>query len=203
MTAKSKASQRASAYLNAARGPAQAAPVAATGPIERAVASMSRPGLAVTIATPAERADAMNAAGPMPGPASAILSVVSATATYHTLRSGAWGVRVIGTPWVSPGDRIEVTKRDGSRTVETINRVFWSEDQTHICSIVGAVKVAPRKRGRGGWRPAAPPVAAPPAAAPPARQPVARPPLPADRSCDYGDGADLVAEILAGAGGAP
>jgi hypothetical protein len=45
--------------------------------------------------------------------------------TYTKLRSGSWGVRIVGsTP--TPGTAVNVSKKDGTVKQETIAKVVWS-----------------------------------------------------------------------------
>jgi hypothetical protein len=55
------------------------------------------------------------------------------TATYTKLQSGNWGVRVRGE--IEAGDRITVTKKDGTTKVETIERVLWTGNGVSLCAI--------------------------------------------------------------------
>ena len=56
------------------------------------------------------------------------------TPCYARLPDGTWGVRVEG-PAPRPGAFVRVTKRDGSSKLEVIQRVVWTEGETHLCSI--------------------------------------------------------------------
>lgn len=54
--------------------------------------------------------------------------------TYANLKSGNWGVRVIGeTP--RPGQNVTVTKKDGGTKTEVIAQVLWQGDGVALCSI--------------------------------------------------------------------
>lgn len=68
-------------------------------------------------------------------------------ASYTKLKSGAWGVRVLGT--VQQGQSVTVTKKDGGTKEETVKTVIWSgqkEGQTiTLCAI--ARRQAPRRSG--------------------------------------------------------
>jgi hypothetical protein len=44
--------------------------------------------------------------------------------TWTKLRSGEWGVRVSGR--IAEGDQVEVARKDGTTSVETVRRVLWS-----------------------------------------------------------------------------
>jgi hypothetical protein len=57
------------------------------------------------------------------------------TATYTKLKSGAWGLRIVGSFRVQAGDRVTVSKRDGSKKEETVGAVLWSGDGVVLCSI--------------------------------------------------------------------
>ena len=54
-------------------------------------------------------------------------------ATYTKLKSGAWGVRVTGS--VAKGDRVTVTKKDGSTKIEIVEAVVWSGNGVSVCAI--------------------------------------------------------------------
>lgn len=58
----------------------------------------------------------------------------TASASYNKLRDGSWGIKVQGS--AKPGDRITVTKRDGSSKVETVDKVVWSGNGVAICSVI-------------------------------------------------------------------
>lgn len=53
--------------------------------------------------------------------------------TYTKLRSGSWGVR--STERLSAGQRVTVTKKDGTTKVETIDRVIWTDGTVSLASI--------------------------------------------------------------------
>lgn len=61
-------------------------------------------------------------------------------ATYTKLRSGDWGIRVVGDK-PSVGMTISVKKRSGDAKSETVDKVIWSgtDDKTgakiHLCAI--------------------------------------------------------------------
>ena len=55
--------------------------------------------------------------------------------TYTKLKSGAWGLRIVGSWRVLAGDRVTVSKKDGSRKEETVGAVLWSGDGVMLCSI--------------------------------------------------------------------
>lgn len=57
------------------------------------------------------------------------------SATYQKLRSGEWGVRVVGAK-PREGDQVTVKKKDGTTKVETIAKVvFTGEHNVHICAV--------------------------------------------------------------------
>lgn len=53
--------------------------------------------------------------------------------TYTKLNNGSWGVRVRGT--ATKGQKVTVTKKDGTTKTETIAAVLWSGDGVSLCSI--------------------------------------------------------------------
>lgn len=53
-------------------------------------------------------------------------------ATFTKLRSGDWGVK--GTSLAS-GQAVTITKRDGSTSTVTIDRIIWTESDVSIASI--------------------------------------------------------------------
>ena len=87
------------------------------------------------------------------------------TATYTKLKSGAWGLRIVGNIRVQSGDRVTVSKKDGSRKEETVGAILWSGDGVMLCSIesTGSLRreflaaAYPSTHGPGA-RPAAPAV---------------------------------------------
>ena len=73
--------------------------------------------------------------------------------TFTKLKSGSWGLRVVG-PAPVAGSRVEVEKRDGSRSSVTVARVIWSapDGQTHLCAIVDErAQAAPARSDPGPW----------------------------------------------------
>lgn len=74
----------------------------------------------------------------------------TASATYTKLRSGEWGIRVMGR--VAAGDRVTVKKQSGESKVETIGSVVWSGQGVTLCSIARAA-ASPRREDcrRYGW----------------------------------------------------
>lgn len=75
-------------------------------------------------------------------------------ATFTKLKSGAWGVRVLGTH--HPGAEVAVRKRDGSVQTVTLDRQLWQgEGGVSLWTIVSTARTAPaprRQRGDGGPR---------------------------------------------------
>jgi len=68
--------------------------------------------------------------------------------TYAKLNTGAWGVRA--TSPVKQGDRVTVTKKDGQRKTETIDRVLWTDGVgVWLCAISAAVTRKPYGSGHG------------------------------------------------------
>lgn len=60
---------------------------------------------------------------------------MTAGATYTKLKSGDWGLRVEGR--ASPGDRVEVRKKDGTRKYEVVDKVIWTGNGISLCTIEG------------------------------------------------------------------
>jgi len=54
--------------------------------------------------------------------------------TFAKLRSGAWGIR--STSPLTPGERVEVRRRDGSRSAVTVDRVVWAGGGVWLAAIV-------------------------------------------------------------------
>jgi len=79
--------------------------------------------------------------------------------TYTKLKNGSWGLRVQGA--AAKGDKVTVTKKDGSTKVETISAVLWSGEGVTLCaiapsapsSVAGAVRSAFKKPNTGRLRP--------------------------------------------------
>lgn len=72
------------------------------------------------------------------------------TNTYTKLKSGNWGIRA--TRSVSEGDRVTVTKRDGTTKFETIAKIVWTDGTSAwLCAI--APSPAPVPRPRRAFRP--------------------------------------------------
>lgn len=55
-------------------------------------------------------------------------------ATYKKLKNGGWGIIVEGSP--KEGDKLTVTKKDGSTKAEIVKDILWAGDGKSICSIV-------------------------------------------------------------------
>jgi hypothetical protein len=91
------------------------------------------------------------------------VNLTANTATYTKLKSGAWGLRIVGSFRVQAGDRVTVSKKDGSKKEEAVGAVLWSGDGVVLCSIesTGSVRreflaaAYPSTHGPGA-RPAAP-----------------------------------------------
>lgn len=68
------------------------------------------------------------------------------TATYTKLKSGDWGIRVIGA--ISPGSLVVVTKKDGRQKDEVVDKVLFRDSAQNVtlCSI----KQRESKRGSCG-----------------------------------------------------
>jgi hypothetical protein len=56
-----------------------------------------------------------------------------ATASYTKLKSGEWGVRIVGT--ASAGQTITVTKKDGTSKQETITKIVWSGNGITLAAV--------------------------------------------------------------------
>lgn len=55
-------------------------------------------------------------------------------ATFAKLRTGAWGIRT--TKAVAEGDRVQVTKKDGSTKIETVQKIIWTDGTAvWLCAI--------------------------------------------------------------------
>ena len=78
--------------------------------------------------------------------------------TYTKLKTGAWGLRVVGLK-VGVGDSVTVSKKDGSRKTETVSAVLWSGDGVTLCAIAPSAPSAAAGSVRSGLPvPAARPV---------------------------------------------
>lgn len=55
-------------------------------------------------------------------------------ASYTKLKTGEWGLRVQGK--VTPGEKIVVTKKDGSTKEEEVGQVLWSDSTVTLASLV-------------------------------------------------------------------
>jgi hypothetical protein len=81
------------------------------------------------------------------------------SATYSKLNTGDWGVRIVGGK-PNEGERVTVTKKDGTAKAEIVGRVLWSGQGVYLCTIApkGAAPSAPPSGGgsfsrRRAWRP--------------------------------------------------
>lgn len=76
------------------------------------------------------------------------------SATYQKLKDGSWGIRLKG-PKPSKGDRVAVSKKSGETKEEVIDRVLWSGDGVHLCSVAGnsgcGSPGSPRRRARSSY----------------------------------------------------
>lgn len=61
------------------------------------------------------------------------------SATWTSLRSGDYGVRIIGT--ASAGDIVQATRRDGTTTLETVARVLWTGPDTRTGETVSIASI--------------------------------------------------------------
>lgn len=79
------------------------------------------------------------------------------TATWTKLRDGSWGVRVAGP--ARAGERLTVTKRDGSSSLVTLGEVAWTDGAVSLCRVAADLTArTPRgarrttaARTRGTW----------------------------------------------------
>lgn len=67
--------------------------------------------------------------------------------TFSKLRDGNWGVRVQGNP--EPGDTVMVTRKDGRKSVQTVDQVVWKGGGVTLVSI----KQDPSRRYAGEEEP--------------------------------------------------
>jgi hypothetical protein len=67
--------------------------------------------------------------------------------TYTKLRSGSWGVR--STERLVPGQRVTVTKKDGTTKAETIERVIWTDGTVSLASIAQSDSASPSRKRSG------------------------------------------------------
>lgn len=57
-------------------------------------------------------------------------------ATFTRLRSGSWGVRLVG--HASAGDSVTVSRRDGTTSTVTLGREIWTDGRVHLFALAGA-----------------------------------------------------------------
>ena len=55
------------------------------------------------------------------------------TGTYAKLRSGEWGIRVVGR--AKAGEVVAVAKKSGEHRQEAVQAVLWTDGQSSLCSI--------------------------------------------------------------------
>lgn len=70
--------------------------------------------------------------------------------TYTKLKSGEWGVRVVGGK-PAEGSAVRVTKKDGGTKTEVVAKVVWSDasGRTHLVAVIQkSAGYAPRAGGR-------------------------------------------------------
>lgn len=77
--------------------------------------------------------------------------------TYSRLRDGTWGISV-DRPNVRPGERVQVTRKNGQVRRETVDRVLWTDGRRALCSVVRDADTAPQERN-GAYAPASAPPA--------------------------------------------
>ena len=69
----------------------------------------------------------------------------TATATFTKLRSGAWGIRA--TTKVAEGDRVEISKKDGTTKMETVAKIVWTDGSSvWLCAIGAPATTAAKSR---------------------------------------------------------
>lgn len=59
-----------------------------------------------------------------------------ATATFTKLKSGEWGVRVVGT--VRVGDTVTVSRKDGTSEQKVVGVVVWSGNGITLCTLAAS-----------------------------------------------------------------
>jgi hypothetical protein len=59
---------------------------------------------------------------------------------WRKLRDGSWGVRVTSPFPPASGAGVLVAKKDGTSKIETVDRVLWSGDGAHLCTVVAKPK---------------------------------------------------------------
>lgn len=62
------------------------------------------------------------------------------SATFAKLNSGAWGIRVQGP--VAVGDRVLVTKKNNTTSLQTVVRVVWTGNGASLCEIAQSARAA-------------------------------------------------------------
>lgn len=57
-------------------------------------------------------------------------------ATYTKLQSGNWGIRLTGSESIpAPGDKVTVSKKDGTTKLEIVDKLVHQGDGYALCSI--------------------------------------------------------------------
>ena len=77
------------------------------------------------------------------------------SASWARLRDGSWGLRIEGAG-LRAGDRVRARRKDGSDSIETIDRIVWTGEGVTVASVVASAKPATRSygsssSGRTGW----------------------------------------------------
>ncbi len=69
-------------------------------------------------------------------------------ATFTKLKSGEWGIRVVGT--AKAGQTVTVTKKDGTSESKTVGKVIWTGNGVSLCTVAQAqtASYTPRAGGR-------------------------------------------------------
>lgn len=66
--------------------------------------------------------------------------------TFSKLKTGNWGIRA--TAKVAEGDRVPVTKKDGTIKIETVAKVVWTDNATVWLCAIGAPEAKPASQPR-------------------------------------------------------
>jgi hypothetical protein len=74
--------------------------------------------------------------------------------SFTKLRDGSWGIKVRGSE-PSPGQTVEVSKKDKTTDSKVVDRVIWSsaDGREHLCTVRGASPPVARARSGSSYRP--------------------------------------------------